>query len=469
MTRWTHGLINRLVILCDVVMIAVAAVVFYLLCPRFSWSQILVLAVLGGASFVGTLSLGHAYRVEHYVRWTRAVRHLVIGGVPAVLAVTIVCYALVPTREDDISLLASWAGFTLVALMFGRFVLVRVGMAWVMHRNLLRRDAVVIGDLDRAYELVRRYSLAQEDGNLLDFVAVFEDEQGEPHERTVPSLPPMLGGLRELLEYAKRSPVDVVVITKPWTDPAAIERLATELRRVATDVVVELEPGIFGPSYARLTNIADRGALQIQQRPLKGSLGILKAIEDYVVATAGLVLLSPVLILSALAVKLDSPGPVLFRQARVGLNNRPFMVYKLRTMRYDPGDDGSVGAVKQDPRITRVGAVLRSLSIDEIPQLLNVLKGDMSVVGPRPHVPNMRITEDLRYEAVSDYVARYRMKPGVTGWAQINGMRGGIYTVEKAERGVELDLFYIEHWSIWFDIRILLLTVTRGLSDNSAF
>ncbi|MCS0496117.1 exopolysaccharide biosynthesis polyprenyl glycosylphosphotransferase [Ancylobacter sp. MQZ15Z-1] len=469
MTRWTHGLINRLVILCDVVMIAVAAVVFYLLCPRFSWSQILVLAVLGGASFVGTLSLGHAYRVEHYVRWTRAVRHLVIGGVPAVLAVTVVCYALVPTREDDINLLASWASFTLVALMFGRFVLVRVGMAWVMHRNLLRRDAVVIGDLDRAYELVRRYSLAQEDGNLLDFVAVFEDEPSEPYERTAPRLPPMLGGMRELLEYAKRSPVDVVVITKPWTDPAAIEKLATELRRVATDVVVELEPGIFGPSYARLTNIADRGALQIQQRPLKGSLGILKAIEDYVVATAGLVLLSPVLILSALAVKLDSPGPVLFRQARVGLNNRPFMVYKLRTMRYDPGDDGSVGAVKQDPRITRVGAVLRSLSIDEIPQLLNVLKGDMSVVGPRPHVPNMRITEDLRYEAVSDYVARYRMKPGVTGWAQINGMRGGIYTVEKAERGVELDLFYIEHWSIWFDIRILLLTVTRGLSDNSAF
>ena len=190
---------------------------------------------------------------------------------------------------------------------------------------------------------------------------------------------------------------------------------------------------------------------------------------DLVVASLALLLLAPLFALIALAIKLDSPGPVLFRQARVGLNRREFMVYKLRTMHYDPGDDGSIGAVRADPRITRVGAILRSLSIDEIPQLINVLRGEMSVVGPRPHVPNMMINEQLRYEAVSDYVARYRMKPGITGWAQINGMRGGIYTEEKAARGVELDLYYIENWSIWFDIRIILLTMTKGLADTTAF
>ncbi|QIB35439.1 exopolysaccharide biosynthesis polyprenyl glycosylphosphotransferase [Ancylobacter pratisalsi] len=468
MTRWTHGLVNRLVRLCDLAMILAAAAAFYFYCPRFSWSQILVLAVLGAATFLSTLTAGHAYRVEHYAKWTRAIRHLVIGSIPAMLAVLIACYALVQTRDDDIYLLAVWAGFTLLALAFGRFVLVRAGMKWIMRNDLLRRDAVVIGDLGRAYELIRSYSITKENLNLLDFVAVFQDGEQEEYAPQ-DSAPPMLGGLKELLEYAKKSPVDVVVITKPWKDPAAIEQLATEMRRVAADVIITLEPKVFYPYYARMTAVADHAALQVQQRPLKGSLAILKAAEDYVVATAGLIILSPILLLAAIAVKLDSPGPVLFRQARVGLNNRPFMVYKLRTMRFDPTDDGSVGAVKQDPRVTRVGAVLRSLSFDEIPQLLNVLKGDMSVVGPRPHVPNMLITENLRYEAVSDYVARYRMKPGVTGWAQINGMRGGIYTVEKAERGVELDLYYIEHWSIWFDIRILLLTVTRGLSDNSAF
>lgn len=261
---------------------------------------------------------------------------------------------------------------------------------------------------------------------------------------------------------------DLVIVTRGWDDMRAIGALAHKLHRVATDVMVEMEPGVFSTATARVTHISDLPALQIQQRPLKGSLGLLKALEDYSIAAVGLLVFSPVLLLAALAIKLDSPGPVLFRQARVGLNRREFMVYKLRTMRFDPRDDGSIGAVRADPRITRIGALLRSFSIDEIPQLLNVLRGEMSVVGPRPHVPNMLI-EDKQYEAISDYVARYRMKPGITGWAQINGMRGGIHTVEKAARGVELDLYYIENWSIWFDIRIILLTMTKGLADTSAF
>jgi putative colanic acid biosynthesis UDP-glucose lipid carrier transferase len=138
-------------------------------------------------------------------------------------------------------------------------------------------------------------------------------------------------------------------------------------------------------------------------------------------------------------------------------------------MQVDPDDDGSKGTTRNDPRITKVGAFLRSTSIDELPQLLNVLRGEMSVVGPRPHVPNMEVTSNVRYEAIRQYVARYRMKPGITGWAQINGMRGGIHTLEKAERGVELDLFYIENWSIWFDIRIMILTITKGMAGSNVF
>ena len=469
MTRWTHGLVNRLVILCDLTMIALASVSFYLITHFFGWSQVLVLGALGAAVYVGTLSLGHAYRVEHYSRPLRAIRHVVIGSIPAAAAIAIFYCALVPARDDDLQRITLWIGLTTAALLFGRLVLVRAGMRWINRRSLLRRNAVVIGDLDRAYDLIDRYVEDEDSANLLHFVGVFYDGHStRKHDPARLGLP-LLGGLDELLELAKGSGIDVVVIAKCWSDPAEIVHLATQIRRVATDVVVELDPERFSVPYARLTTIANRGALQIQQRPLKGSLGILKAIEDYVVASVGLIVLGPILLVAAIAVKLDSPGPILFRQARIGLNNRPFMVYKLRTMHFDPDDDGSVGAVRQDPRVTRVGAILRSLSIDEIPQLFNVLKGDMSVVGPRPHVPNMLINENLRYEAVRDYVARYRMKPGVTGWAQINGMRGGIYTVEKAERGVELDLYYIEHWSIWFDIRIILLTVTRGLADNSAF
>lgn len=471
MTRWTHGLVNRLVIASDMVMIAVSAVISYAIWHTLSWSQMLVLFIIGAFSFAGMLSLGQAYRVEHYERARRQIGHILIGGFPAALAVFVVYYALVPSTDDDFSALAVWAGVTTVALLIERLVFVRIGMAWVRRNALLQRNVVLLGDIDRAYDLVRRSREAHEGNNLLSFVGIFRDEGRVPAADEPPrlDLPPLLGGTADLLEYAKDQPVDIVIVVKSWDDPRAIAEVATKLNRVATDVMIEMEPDGFMLDYARVTSLAGRPALQIQQRPLKGSLGLLKALEDYVVAGIGVLITAPVLLLAAIAIKLDSPGPVLFRQPRVGLNNAPFMVFKLRTMHYNPTDDGSVSAVKQDPRVTRVGKLLRSFSIDELPQLFNVLKGEMSVVGPRPHVPNMIIAGNVRYEAISDYVARYRMKPGITGWAQINGMRGGIHTVEKAERGVELDLYYIEHWSIWFDIRIILLTVTKGMADTSAF
>ena len=471
MTRWTHGLVNRIVIAGDMVMIAVAAVISYAIWHTLSWSQMLVLFVIGAFTFAGVLSLGQAYRVEHYERPRRQIGHILIGGFPAALAIFLVYYALVPSTDDDFSALAIWAGVTTLALLIGRLVFVRLLMGWVRRNALLQRNVVVLGDIDRAYDLVRRSREAREGNNLLSFVGIFRDEGRVPAADEPPrlDLPPLLGGTAELLEYAKDHPVDIVIVVKSWDDPRAIAEVAAKLNRVATDVMIEMEPDGFMLDYARVTSLAGRPALQIQQRPLKGSLGLLKAVEDYVVAGIGVLITAPVLLLAAIAIKLDSPGPVLFAQPRVGLNNAPFTVYKLRTMHYNPADDGSVGAVKLDPRVTRVGKVLRSFSIDELPQLFNVLKGQMSVVGPRPHVPNMIIAGNVRYEALSDYVARYRMKPGITGWAQINGMRGGIHTVEKAERGVELDLYYIEHWSIWFDIRIILLTVTKGMADTSAF
>jgi lipopolysaccharide/colanic/teichoic acid biosynthesis glycosyltransferase len=177
----------------------------------------------------------------------------------------------------------------------------------------------------------------------------------------------------------------------------------------------------------------------------------------------------PVLLVAAIAIRLEGPGPILFRQQRVGFNGKPFMVYKLRTMRVNPTDDGSQGAVRDDPRVTRVGALLRRLSIDELPQLINVIEGDMSVVGPRPHVENMLVADDRQYSSLREYASRYRMKPGITGWAQINGMRGGIFTEEKAARGVALDMYYIENWSVWLDIKIMILTVTKGMAGRDVF
>ncbi|MET3354876.1 UNVERIFIED_ORG: putative colanic acid biosynthesis UDP-glucose lipid carrier transferase [Xanthobacter viscosus] len=472
MTRWTHGLVNRLVLLCDIVMAALAAIIAHGRWDFLSWSQIAILWAIGVFAYVQILQAGRAYRVEHYDRPLRQLGHLAVAGVPAGALLAICYYAIIPIGSTNLAALLGWGVLTAVALIFGRLVLVRTGVALVQTRGVLRRNAVIIGDPARARDFVHRYREEEGANGLITFVAMF-DAGHLPGEMTPPPPAPpgvpLMGGLADLLEYVKHNPVDIVVVAKSWEDPAAISTIANQMYQIAADVIVEMDPDRFILNDARLTRIAGEPALQVQQQPLKGSLGLLKGVEDYVVATVGLILTAPILLAAAAAIKLDSPGPILFRQPRVGLNNRVFPCFKLRTMRVDLADDGSRGTTKDDPRITRVGAFLRSTSIDELPQLFNVLRGEMSVVGPRPHVPNMQVATNVRYEAIRQYVARYRMKPGITGWAQINGMRGGINTLEKAERGVELDLFYIEHWSIWFDIRIMLLTITKGMAGPAVF
>lgn len=471
MTHWTHGLINRLVVLCDVVMAICAAVIVNLEWHFLSWSQIAILWAIGTVIFVQVLQLGRAYRVEHYGHAGRQFMHLLVGGIPAVLTVGVCYYAFIPNESMNWAAFATWAVLASVAFLAGRYGPVHIGMRLVRKYQLLRRKAVVLGSPQRAHKLIDRYrELNGEKKALFSFQAIFRDDADASDAVTDDaSYPPVLGGLPELLEYVHDNPIDTVIVTTSWDNPAAISALVDELYQVAADVIVEMDPKGFSLTYAHHTMLAGEPALQVQQQPFKGSLGLMKGIEDYVVASIALVLVSPILLAAAIAIKLESPGPVLFRQPRVGRNNKVFMVYKLRTMTVDPNDDGSRGTRRDNPRITRIGRFLRSTSIDELPQIFNVLKGDMSVVGPRPHVPNMIVAPNVHYEAIQRYVARYRVKPGITGWAQINGSRGPVESVEKAERRLALDLYYIENWSIWLDLRIMLLTITKGMVGPQAF
>ena len=183
--------------------------------------------------------------------------------------------------------------------------------------------------------------------------------------------------------------------------------------------------------------------------------------------TLRLTWLSPVLIAAALMIKLDSPGPVLFRQRRYGFNNNPITVFKFRTMRHDQADDRLVPqARRNDPRVTRVGAFLRRTSLDELPQLINVLRSEMSLVGPRPHA----VAHNEQYaHVIDDYLSRHRVKPGITGWAQVNGLRGETDTPDKMRRRVQYDLYYIDNWSLYLDFKILALTPFVGLVHKNAY
>jgi putative colanic acid biosynthesis UDP-glucose lipid carrier transferase len=204
-------------------------------------------------------------------------------------------------------------------------------------------------------------------------------------------------------------------------------------------------------------------------RPFKGTQGLFKVIEDYLIGTIGLILVSPILLAAAIAIRLEGPGPILFQQLRVGFNSKPFLIYKLRTMTVDPSDDGSLGTKRDSQRITKVGRFLRRTSIDELPQLINVLRGEMSIVGPRPHVAKMVVEDGVYSDVVQQYAARHRIKPGITGWAQINGMRGGLDSLEKASRSADLDLYYVANWSPKFDLEIMVRTITSGLIGNNIF
>src|SRR6202012_137655 len=176
------------------------------------------------------------------------------------------------------------------------------------------------------------------------------------------------------------------------------------------------------------------------------------------------------LALIALLIRLDSTGPVIFRQPRLGFNNKLFICYKFRTMRNDMTDLlADRQTTRDDPRVTRIGKWLRMLSFDELPQLFNVIKGDMSLVGPRPHAPNTKAADQLYSDVVAKYALRHRVKPGITGWAQVNGWRGETKKVEQIENRVAFDLDYIENWSLWFDIRIIMMTITREILSPNAF
>ncbi|MGH6887044.1 MAG: exopolysaccharide biosynthesis polyprenyl glycosylphosphotransferase, partial [Geminicoccales bacterium] len=256
----------------------------------------------------------------------------------------------------------------------------------------------------------------------------------------------------------------------PWTAEESLVSIFSQLRCLPIDV--RLAPGPIGYRLLSrpVSHLAQLPLLHVADRPLDDWGRMLKWLEDRLLGSLILLLIAPLMALIALAVKLDSPGPVLFRQKRFGLNNELIEVLKFRTMRNDRCDqDGVVSTQMDDARLTRVGAFLRRTSLDELPQFINVLRGEMSIVGPRPHATQTKAGDKLLEEVVAEYRVRHKVKPGITGWAQINGWRGTIDSVEKLRNRVEFDIYYLENWSLLFDLKIIALTPLKGFIGKEAY
>ena len=346
----------------------------------------------------------------------------------------------------------------------------------VLWRVLLRR--LIVGALEEGAFAERKIVLIVEKGQLNASRALvelsrcgyrpartFEISRSEAGAFGMPSS--LRATLSDVVEFSRRAPVEEVFLLIRWDHVRLVEDVLSVLRVLPLPIHLLPDENAARFLATPMLQVGTAWAAELKRAPLSVGEQALKRAFDMLAAGVGIVLLSPLLLTAVLLIKLDTKGPVLFTQTRNGFNGRSFRIFKFRTMSVLEDGPQIRQATRNDPRVTGVGRWLRRTSIDELPQLFNVLGGSMSLVGPRPHA----VAHNTEYESiVANYAFRYHMKPGITGWAQVNGFRGETSTVDLMERRVESDLWYVNNWSLWLDVRILWKTVAvLGIWQSSAY
>ena len=352
----------------------------------------------------------------------------------------------------------------LAALIAGRLFLRSLVRSWA-HDGRLDRRTVIVGSDKNGEDLVE--ALNKQDDSDIHVLGVFDDRNDTRALDTCAGSP-KLGKVDDIVEFARRTRVDLVLFALPISAETRILEMLKKLWVLPVDIRLSAHTNKlrFRPrSYSYLGEVP---TLDVFEAPITDWDLVMKWLFDHVVGFIVLVMALPVMALVALAVKLDSPGPVLFRQKRFGFNNERIDVFKFRSLYHHHADPLAAKVVtKNDSRVTRIGRFIRKTSLDEIPQLFNVVfKGNLSLVGPRPHAVQGKLQSRPFDEAVDGYFARHRVKPGITGWAQVNGWRGEVDSEEKIQKRVEFDLYYIENWSVLLDFYILLKTPLALLTKS---
>ena len=350
-----------------------------------------------------------------------------------------------------------------------------------LSRIAFRKIAWLLMDLGYIGQRVVIYGADREVANrVMELLAIerlphlkiigFADDRKTRTDRSAIGSASFVGGFPELLKMAQDGELDQVIIALPKVQQDRLDSIIDRLSAAAIDVCCMPREILELRSSYRISFIGSLPVLSLWQRPIRDFDILAKEIQDRVLALVALIVLSPIMALTALAIKLESKGDVFFVQQRFGFNNLKIGIYKFRSMYVDQQDvSGAERTKKNDERVTRVGRIIRRLSIDELPQLLNVLRGEMSLVGPRPHATQMLVGDKFYFDAVEGYAARHRVKPGITGLAQVRGLRGEIDTIERAKKRVEYDTYYIDHWSPLLDLRIILETVFLIVWDRNAY
>ncbi len=394
------------------------------------------------------------FREKLVFRWGKT-----IGITLGILAFVLIGARAVNMPDPAFSVLALAGGLALVILLALQVSYSALVRYW-SRIGMLASNVIIVGATDNAKRLIRQGAQCKD----LNVVAVFDDRASRRPGKV--ETVPVAGGIKDLLAWDGLHTIDQIIITVTSTASRRVNELVDQLRALPQEVVLFMDIDGFNPEQARLTEIARSPMAYMSGAPRNELKIFTKRVQDLVFASGMVMVFAPVMAVIALLIRLDSPGPVLFRQKRHGFNNKIIEVWKFRSMRVDDSEGPIQQVQRNDARVTRLGRFLRRTSLDELPQLFNVLMGSMSLVGPRPHAVGMRTDNIESWKLVAHYAHRHRVKPGLTGWAQINGSRGPLDTAEDVRTRVRFDVAYIRRAGFWFDLWIMLKTGPCLLGDS---
>ncbi len=363
-----------------------------------------------------------------------------------------------PFFDIKFKIFSQWYIIVCIGLVVCR-ILIRTVIGMIRHRGYNIRNVAIVGNSQTGAELA---------SNLLDapwlgfnIIGVYTNLPIEHDPRLN-----YIENIWQVILDAKAGKIDRVYIAMPMTEEQIIKRLVDELYDTTCSIMLIPDVFTFSILQSRSEDINGLSVLAIADSPLNGFNMLIKRVEDIVLSLTILCFILPILLVIALLVKFTSHGPVIFRQKRYGMDGKPILVWKFRSMTVMDNGEKIIQAKKGDIRLTRIGGFLRRTSLDELPQFFNVLKGDMSIVGPRPHA----VAHNEQYRSlIKGYMLRHKVKPGITGWAQVNGWRGETDTIEKMQKRIDYDLEYIRDWSIWLDLKIIFYTIFKGFISKEAY
>lgn len=412
--------------------------------------------------FISVAELNGLYRSWRFSPISREARQVVLVWAMVFVLLVMLAFFTKTSVMYSRRVIFAWMILAPVSLVTVR-VMVRLLLRELRKRGYNTRTLVIAGASASSQKLIALVQAVPWLG--FRIVGVYDDRNTT--RQPVAQEPTHLrGDLTQLVADVHSKGIDFVYIALPMQEEKRIVRLIDALADTTASVYLIPDFFVFDLLHARWLNLGGLPVVSIFESPFHGVDGWLKQVEDWVLGSLILLLISPLLLLIALGVKLTSPGPVIFRQRRYGLNGQIVEVWKFRSMTVCEDGEHILQARKVDPRVTRFGAFLRRTSLDELPQFINVLQGSMSIVGPRPHA----VAHNEQYRRlIHGYMLRHKVKPGITGWAQINGWRGETDTLDKMEKRIECDLEYIRNWSLWLDFKIILFTLFRGFLGKNAY